>query len=547
MDTADVTEGASGDGNGRAADRRAGPPRSAAHRAPPPGHDLRPRAAGPAGRADAAAPARLGRDRRPQLVPDVRAARASTSASIAPDLRGHAPGLRTRAASSASPTAPTTARRRSSSSTPARSSRSATRWAARSRSCCGAATATSSSGLVLCATSAGFIPNRRAPRVPVGDARRGRGGARSPRSRRAVPALPLGRTRAAATAGVGRGRDAPPRLAHDRRGRPLDQHVPRRPLDRRGRRADRGRLHDRRPRRCSPSYSSRSPTPSPARPCTPSPTGTSPAPTRASARRCSRACVDVADRIARRRPTSADRPRRTSAAASRRAHVRGTQPRTMPSQRVGVARARTRCARRSTTSSPMREPVVHERRTVRQRRRTARTSCMIEPVISITTIARADERRVELLTGIELAELRRRRAFGATTTRRSSAVQRLSRPRSARSCRPAGSTSREQHRDREQQARVDVDRLHELAAADDRRQRPGVQRRRRCTSRTRNSVAVHQCTIALDPVEPRDSARRPRRRGAHVTSARRRGRCSGRPSRRRRSRSAPSSRARPRR
>ena len=67
---------------------------------------------------------------------------------------------------------------------------------------------------------------------------------------------------------------------------------------------------------------------------------------------------------------------------------------------------------------------------------------MIDPVMSITTIARADERRVELLTGVELAELRARARSPRRHHARSSRVQRLSRPRSARSSAPARSASR---------------------------------------------------------------------------------------------------------
>ena len=118
-------------------DRRSGSPRvdgmrsSARRRSPVPGSRRRridlPRrgttfvreVAGPRGRADPAPAARLGRERWPQLVPGVRAARRALQHDRARPARPRA-GACARAGCSGSPTAPTTARRRSSSSTPAR-------------------------------------------------------------------------------------------------------------------------------------------------------------------------------------------------------------------------------------------------------------------------------------------------------------------------------------------------------------------------------------------------------------------------------------------
>ena len=138
---------------------------------------------------------------------------------------------------------------------------------------------------------------------------------------------------------------APPRLAHDRRGRPLDQHVPRRPLDRRGRRARPRSCARPRTAACGPTYSSRSPTPSPAPPSTASTTGTSPARSPTSRRRCSR-------RLPRRR-----RPHRCESAAS--ADSRPTS---------AYQRGRFACAQRA------RHPAAHDAAAAR-RDRAARAGC----------------------------------------------------------------------------------------------------------------------------------------------------------------------------
>ena len=112
-------------------------------RAPAPGNDVHSRGARTGGRADTAPVARLGRHRRPELVPDVRRARRALPGHRSPTCAGTDTAF-ARGASSASPTAPTTARPRWSSSAPARSSPWAIRWAARSRSCSGSAIAISS-------------------------------------------------------------------------------------------------------------------------------------------------------------------------------------------------------------------------------------------------------------------------------------------------------------------------------------------------------------------------------------------------------------------
>ena len=270
-------------------------------------------------------------------------------------------------------------------------------------------------------------------------------------------------------AGMGRRRDAPPRLAHDRRGRPLDQHVQRRPLDRRGRRADRGRVHDRRPRRRARRYSSRS-AEAIAGATVHSRRRRAPRlrAARVRRRRSSRACLDVADRVATVGRLRRRLPPRTSAhqrGRSRRAHARGHPAAHHRSQRVGIARTRSRCARRSRTSSTMHDPVVHERRA-----RAASVGERLEPAHDRAGHQHdddrgADERRVQLLTGVELAELARSGDAARDHHRRSSRVQRLSRPRSARNCRPRAGTRRRAARDRQQQPGVDVDRLHERAGA----------------------------------------------------------------------------------
>ena len=295
--------------------------------------------AGPARRADPAPAARLGRQRRPQLVPGVRAARRSTSTSSPPTCAA-TPAACAPAASSGSPTAPTTARRRSSSSTPARSSWSATRWAARSRSCCGAATATSSTVSCCARRTAGFIPEPpRAARVPVGDARaRSRAAraaalaARAPVRCPLVPA-PSQRLPAWAAAEMRRhdwrmiveaghsistynaGRwigevDVPTAVVcttEDRGVAPDATARDRRRDPRRDRPPDRRRASRLRRTRASPS-----PLVAPASTSPPAPLTRPPS-------------ADAATTSAHQR------------GRSRRAHARGTQPRTMPSQRVGVA------------------------------------------------------------------------------------------------------------------------------------------------------------------------------------------------------------------
>ena len=108
------------------------------------------------------------------------------------------------------------------------------------------------SGLVLSATSAGFIPSPpRAPPVSIGDAGGRRGGARRQLVAR-DPGSSHVRNSLATASGVDRRRDEPPRLAQHHRGRAFAQHVPRRALDRRDRRPDRGGLHDARDRGVRP-------------------------------------------------------------------------------------------------------------------------------------------------------------------------------------------------------------------------------------------------------------------------------------------------------
>ena len=101
------------------------------------GTHVRPRAAGPAGRADGPAAARLDGERRPQLVLVVPRRSASASAS-SPSTTAATVAASGRGGRSACATRPTTPPRCSTCSASIASSPSATRWAARSPSCCGA-------------------------------------------------------------------------------------------------------------------------------------------------------------------------------------------------------------------------------------------------------------------------------------------------------------------------------------------------------------------------------------------------------------------------
>ena len=119
------------------------------------GHDVRPPPARAAGRADRAAPARHPGHRRRQLVHRLpRAGRALRRGGHRPPRPR--PRHPRRAGRCAWPTAPTTRWPRSTCSASSRRSSSATRWADRSRSSCGTATAIASPGLVLCATAHRF-------------------------------------------------------------------------------------------------------------------------------------------------------------------------------------------------------------------------------------------------------------------------------------------------------------------------------------------------------------------------------------------------------
>ncbi len=182
-------------------------------------------------------------ERGPQLVPDVRAA------ARALQHRGPRPA-RPRARPAHPQDLPARRLRRrlrgdaGSARHRTRSSRLAIRWAARSRSCCGAATATSSTDSCCARRPLDFAPNRFTRNLYQATmlerdrdwrASRGRHGCCTP--------VPMVQHASVDDAHVGRGRDAPPRLAHDRRGRPFDQHLQRDALDRRGRRSDRDRVH----------------------------------------------------------------------------------------------------------------------------------------------------------------------------------------------------------------------------------------------------------------------------------------------------------------
>ena len=226
---------------------------------PPAGHHLRPRGRRPARAPDRSCSCTAGSRAAASTGSRPSSRSASTSTSSPPTCAATAAGCGP-ARSSASPTAPTTARPRSSSSAPgpviavgySMGGPVAQLLWRRHRDLV--------DGLVLCATTVGLhaATAARATVVPGGDARASTAMARVawPLTR-ALPPRPDGELPPSRLPDVGRRRDAPPRLAHDHRGRPLDQHVQRRPLDRRGRRADLDRVHDRGPRRARPSYSSR--------------------------------------------------------------------------------------------------------------------------------------------------------------------------------------------------------------------------------------------------------------------------------------------------
>ena len=114
--------------------------------------------------------------------------------------------------------------------------------------------------------------------------------------------------------------------------------------------------------RCGPTYSSRSPTPSPAPPSTGSTTVTSRAPKPDFGRVLRDACTSVADRVARtaRRRLSRSSPR-TSAGGERCAQPGFTQPCTMPLSASGSRNAK-RDVADDREQQADREPVVHEGR-----------------------------------------------------------------------------------------------------------------------------------------------------------------------------------------
>ena len=194
------------DGNGDVAGRPDGPDLPLGRRIELPGRGTTfvREVDGPAGRADRAPAPRPGGQRRPQLVPGLRAAGRAL-----PGARPRPPRPRSRAAhpraASAWPTAPTTPPPCSTCSAPARSSRSATRWAGRSPSCSGSATPRRSPAWCSCATSDRFVPVQpRAARLRHRDVGRHRHLALRPACSpgcRAVPCAAPGRQPAAARRG----------------------------------------------------------------------------------------------------------------------------------------------------------------------------------------------------------------------------------------------------------------------------------------------------------------------------------------------------------
>ena len=215
------------------------------------------------------------------------------------------------------------------------------------------------------------------------------------------------------------------------------------------------------------------------------------------------------------------------------AHDSGTLPCNIDVQRVGVARGE-RDVTDDHEEQCERGRVVHERRAGRQVSENGLYHFMIEPVISITTIAAPMNVAFSFWPGIELPELGGA-PCGATTNARSSRVHRLSRPRSRRSSAPDRKNDRDQHRDREAAGpstggslRTSSRRPTSVESGLDVQRRAGEQQ---------DAEAASRCPVrdALDPIEPTELCIG----AATLTmSARRRGRCCGRPNRRRRSRSS---------
>ena len=297
------------------------------------------------------------------------------------------------------------------------------------------------SGLVFCATTAGFLPNRR-QRLPYQSAMLAAvAAARAATLTRAVPAIPGSGAADRAVSLPG----SPTRLRrHDWRaiveaghsistyhaGRWIDQvDVP-----------DRGRVHDPRPRGATrPTARARRRHPRRDRP--PHRRGAPRLrPTRRSAHVLRDACDDVADRDRATTARSADVddlgvPARAVAPRPTRAHPAAHHA----VERVGITQ-RERDVSDDREQQADREPVVHERRTLRHESENGSYQCMIEPVISITTIAAPMNVALSFWPGLNLPSC----TSGAPRRDhhpRSSAVQRFSRPRSARSWPPARSTS----------------------------------------------------------------------------------------------------------
>ena len=362
-----------------------------AHRAARPRHHVRPPGRRPAGRADPAAAARLGRQRRPQLVPG-RSSRSREHFNIvAPDLRGHARGLRTRRVFRLADCADD----------------------------CAATLVELGTGPVIAVGLLDGRPGRAAALAPPPRPRRRARAVRDQRRLHAEPLHAQPRTRRRCSArprwrgSRGRHRLLPPvpdgercrpstmpawaareMRRHDWRmiieaGHSISTYNARRwigevdvPTAVVCTTEDRG---------VAPSTAARdSPRRSPARPCTQSPTGISPAPTRGSPTRSLAACLDVAGRghlTSAATPSAPRSPRPTSAA--------------VPGAPTARAPSRAPCERNESKSAnanmmwPTMTKIRRDERTSRARtsRRCARVGERLEPAHDRARRQHDDDRR----------------------------------------------------------------------------------------------------------------------------------------------------------
>ena len=146
----------------------------------------------------------------------------------------------------------------------------------------------------------------------------------------------------------------------------------------------------------------------------------------------------------------------------RRAQSAETVPPMIAPQRLRVAQRHQDVAEHAEPDAE-REPAVDERRARREgQSRTGWIQFMIDPLPAQDHRRGRDERRVELLAGVELAEPGtggRRRGSAASACRRRSTGS--SRPTSARAPCRTGRTCATQERHEDAESRVDVDAAHD--------------------------------------------------------------------------------------